>query len=259
MQRPTTGNPTTVGIIPARWNSSRFPGKPLHLIAGKSLLERVYERCASCPTLDAVLVATDDDRIAEAASAFGAHVAMTRSDHLSGTDRIAEVAEQLPDNTMIVNIQGDEPLISPDLIGQLAECLRSPTAAGIVTAAGIITDETEIADPNVVKVVVDAAGDALYFSRSPLPFRRHPDVDLPTLRHHGIYAFRRDALLRFVAAEPSLLERTEGLEQLRALHIGERIHVVLTAEASIGIDTPEQANRFETTLQDAKNSNHPVT
>lgn len=247
MQRSITGNPTTVGIIPARWASSRFPGKPLHPIAGKPLLQHVYERCQSCPALDAVIVATDDERIAQAADAFGAHVAMTRADHASGTDRVAEVAETLPEQAVILNIQGDEPLVSPGLIAELAHTLRA-SDAGLVTAASRITDAAEIADPNVVKVVVDARGDALYFSRSAIPYRRHPEVELPSLRHHGIYGFRRQALLRFVAAEPAALERVEGLEQLRALHIGERIRVVLTEENAVGIDTREQADKLEAML-----------
>ena len=247
MQRSNTGNPSTVGIIPARWASSRFPGKPLHLIAGKPLLQHVFERCNSCPALDTVIVATDDKRIASAAADFGAPVAMTRADHASGTDRVAEVAESLPEEAVILNIQGDEPLVSPGLIAELATSLRQ-SDAGLVTAASRITDETEIADPNVVKVVLDSHGDALYFSRSPIPYQRHPEAETPSLRHHGIYGFRRQALLRFVAADPAPLERAEGLEQLRALHIGERIRVVLTKEHAMGIDTPEQAEKLEALL-----------
>jgi 3-deoxy-manno-octulosonate cytidylyltransferase (CMP-KDO synthetase) len=247
MQRSITGTTSTVGIIPARWASSRFPGKPLHLIAGKPLLQHVYERCCSCPALDAVIVATDDTRIAEAAEAFGATVTMTRADHVSGTDRVAEAAATLPEETRILNIQGDEPLVSPNLIEQLATSLHA-SGAGLVTAASQITDQAELSDPNVVKVVVDASGNALYFSRSPIPYQRHPEAGVGSLRHHGIYGFQRQALLRFVAAEPAPLERAEGLEQLRALHIGERIHVVLTRETATGIDTREQADRLEALL-----------
>jgi len=247
MHRTPTETSATVGIIPARWDSSRFPGKPLHFIAGKPLVQHVFDQCRKCPSLQEVIIATDDDRIAKAAREFGATVAMTASDHPSGTDRIAEVAEQFPQYDTIINVQGDEPLVSPALITELVEALHT-SGSGMVTAAGPIDRPEDISDPNIVKVVLNGAGDALYFSRSPIPFRRSEVPDLATLRHHGIYGFRRDCLLRFVEAPPAPLELAEGLEQLRALHLGERIQVVITGETSVGIDTPEQAKELETFL-----------
>lgn len=232
-----------LGVIPARWGSTRFPGKPLHPIAGKALIQRVWEQCRKCRQLDEIVVATDDERIAAAVRDFGGEVVMTRSDHASGTDRIAEVARKRPGHDIIVNIQGDEPLISPALIGRLARDLGKDPGLPMITAANPLEPgAAEIADPNVVKVTVDRHGRALYFSRSPIPFPRNPGVDgLRYLRHKGIYGFRRAFLLRFVRWRPSLLEQVEGLEQLRALENGAAIRVVLTSDDSPGVDTPEQA------------------
>jgi 3-deoxy-manno-octulosonate cytidylyltransferase (CMP-KDO synthetase) len=235
--------PRALGVIPARWASSRFPGKPLHLIAGKSLIQRVWEQCRLCRQLDAVVIATDDDRIAAAVRAFGGEVAMTRPDHASGTDRIAEVARKRPDFDLVINIQGDEPLISPALIGRLVRDLAKDPALPMITAANPLDPGApEVTDPNVVKVTIDESGRALYFSRSPIPYPR--DAAVPGLRyyrHKGIYGFRRDFLLRFVRWKPSLLERVECLEQLRAMEHGASIRVILTDDDSPGVDTPEQA------------------
>lgn len=239
-----TGTPARVlGVIPARWGSTRFPGKPLHPIAGKALIHHVWDQCRKCRQLDAVVVATDDDRIAAAVRDFGGDVVMTRDDHASGTDRIAEVARKRPDFGIIINIQGDEPLISPALIGRLAREMAKDPALPMITAANPLDPGApEVGDPNVVKVTIDRSGRALYFSRSPIPYPRDATVEgLRYLRHKGIYGFRRDFLLQFVRWRPSLLERVEGLEQLRAMENGAAIRVVLTDDDSPGVDTPEQA------------------
>lgn len=232
-----------LGVIPARWGSTRFPGKPLHPIAGKALIHHVWDQCRKCRQLDAVVVATDDDRIADAVRAFGGEVVMTRADHPSGTDRIAEVARRRPGYDIIINIQGDEPLISPALIGKLAkEMVKAPDLPMITAANPLDPTAPEVNDPNVVKVTIDRHGRALYFSRSPIPYPRDPSVaGLRYLRHKGLYGYRRAFLLQFVRWRPSLLERVEGLEQLRAMENGAAIRVVLTDDDSPGVDTPEQA------------------
>lgn len=241
----STDSERTLVAIPARWGSTRFPGKPLHLIAGKPLVQHVWERCQECKQIDDVIIATDDARIAEAAAYFGAKTVLTDPDHPSGTDRIAEAANSFPDHRVVINVQGDEPLISPALIDELARSLRDDPAVKMITAAAPIQDPTQITDPNVVKVIFDTHGDALYFSRSPLPFQRNPDAWPRSYRHLGIYGFQRSFLFQFVAWPPSRLEQTESLEQLRALENGTRIRVVLTDELSPGVDTPEQAAAIE--------------
>lgn len=239
-----------VGIIPARWSSTRFPGKPLHLIAGKALLRRVWERCDKAKNLDSVIVATDDMRIAEAAFNWGAEVALTSTNHGSGTDRIAEVARKTEEFAFIVNIQGDEPLIEPRLIDRIVEKLRSDRAIQIVTAAHPFEYPKDARSPHQVKVVVDVAGNALYFSRAPIPFHEN---DRPVfLRHQGIYGFRRNALLQFVKWKPTPMERAESLEQLRALENGVKVHVLITAKGSPGIDTLADAEALEQKLARVK-------
>jgi len=235
-----------VGIIPARWSSTRFPGKPLHLIAGKALLRRVCERCDKAKNLDSVIVATDDMRIAEAALNWGAEVALTSKKHCSGTDRVAEVARKAKEFAFIVNIQGDEPLIEPRLIDRIVERLRSDRAIQIVTAAHPFEYAADALSPHQVKVVADVAGNALYFSRAPIPF--HEKNRSLFLRHQGIYGFRRNALLQFVKWKPAPLERAESLEQLRALENGVKVHVLITANGSPGIDTPADAKALEKRL-----------
>ena len=241
-------NGETIGVIPARWASSRFPGKPLHLIAGKPLVQHVWERCRDCDKLDRVVIATDDERILQAAKDFGAEVVMTSADHPTGTDRIAEAAAALPDAQYIINIQGDEPLIDPQLIDQLAVALHTDGEISMATAANAIDDEDLINDPNVVKCVLALNGDALYFSRSPLPYRRSESPALQLYRHKGIYAYRRDFLEKFVTWEPSPLELAESLEQLRALENNARIKVLITDDESPGVDTLEQAQAIEKLL-----------
>jgi len=235
-----------VAIIPARWSSTRFPGKPLHLVAGKPLLRRVMERCQRAKNLDALIIATDDMRIAEAALDWGAEVALTSPRHQSGTDRVAEVTRNTKGFAFVINIQGDEPLVDPRLIDQFVEKLRSDRNLDIITAAHPFENPEDALSPHQVKVVVDLNGNALYFSRAPIPFSRS-DRSL-FLRHQGIYGFRRDALLRFVKWKPGPLERTESLEQLRALENGVNVHVLVTKHGSPGVDTPADAESLERKL-----------
>src|SRR5262249_32113996 len=235
-----------VGIIPARWASTRFPGKPLHSIAGKPLLQHVWERCLRAKNLDAVIIATDDMRIASAAFDWRAEVALTSPKHRSGTDRIVEVARKSKEFAFIVNIQGDEPLVEPGLIDEIVKKLRTDHKIDIITAAHPFADSKDALSPHQVKVVVDLHGNALYFSRAPIPFSRQN-----ILRHQGIYGFRRRALLQFVKWKPSPLERAESLEQLRALENGVKVHVLVTKHGSPGIDTPEDAEALGASLREA--------
>jgi len=245
-----------VGIIPARWGASRFPGKPLHPICGKPLIQHVWERCQETCRLDSTLIATDDERIASAARKFGAEVCMTADDHPSGTDRIAEAACHCKDATHIINIQGDEPLISPQLIDQLAISLAENSKISMITAANPLKELKDREDSNIVKVVLNKHGDALYFSRSPIPFERQSTAAIqpvtPYYRHKGIYGFTREFLLQFVRWEPSPLEQAEQLEQLRALENGTSIRVIITDDESIGVDTPEQAETVSQLLNRAR-------
>lgn len=240
-----------LGIIPARFAASRFPGKPLHLIAGKPLVQRVIERCQLAKSLREVIVATDDERIAEVARKF-CRVEMTRADHPSGSDRIAEVASRCTCDA-VVNIQGDEPLIDPAVIDVVATAL---VGAEMSTAATPIKHVEEHDNPNVVKVVTNVAGRALYFSRRTIPFLRdHAGQSagaqlaaFPFLKHLGIYGYRRDALLRLVKFPQSPLEQAERLEQLRALENGIPIAVVRVDYDSVGVDVPADVARVERLL-----------
>jgi 3-deoxy-manno-octulosonate cytidylyltransferase (CMP-KDO synthetase) len=253
-----------VGIIPARWNSTRFPGKPLHLIAGKPLLRRTWEQSVRAKNLDTVIIATDDMRIAEAAFDWGAEVALTSPRHCSGTDRVAEVARKAKNFAYIINVQGDEPLVDPHLIDKLVETLRSDRKITIVTSAHPIEHPAEIASPHQVKVVVDVESKALYFSRAAIPSSRSGGLPASKqggalrkqlslfLRHQGIYGFRRRTLLQFVKWKPTPLERAESLEQLRALENGVTVHVLVTSKGSPGVDTPQDANALEQALLRAK-------
>jgi 3-deoxy-manno-octulosonate cytidylyltransferase (CMP-KDO synthetase) len=226
-------------IIPARWASTRFPGKPLHPLAGKPLLQHVWERCCAAREIARVIVATDDMRIATAAFDFGAEVAMTSPRHRSGTDRVAEVAAKLS-VSHIINVQGDEPLIDPALINRLAKTLRENPAIEMITAANPIAGAEQAASPHAVKVVLDRASNALYFSRSPIPFFRESD-SAAYHRHQGIYGYSKKFLLQFVKWKPTPLEKAESLEQLRALENGAKIRVLVTKSVSLGVDTPEDA------------------
>lgn len=234
-----------LGIIPARWASTRFPGKPLHPIAGKPLLQHVWEASQRARRLDHLIIATDDFRIAEAAFAWGAEVAMTSAHHSSGTDRIAEVAAKAKQFAHIVNIQGDEPMVDPKLIDRLVRELQRDRKLEMITAAHPFADPREAESPHQVKVVVNIKNEALYFSRGAIPFARDTAAPPQYLRHQGIYGYTRDLLLRFVRWKMSPLERAESLEQLRALENGVRIKVVMTDSGSPGVDTPEDARMME--------------
>ncbi len=228
----------------------------LHEIAGKPLVQHVWERCQACENLAHLVIATDDARIFDAAADFGAEACMTSPDHPSGTDRIAEVARLFPNFAAIVNIQGDEPLINPGLIDKLAIVLVENSSLEMVTAANPLDDDDLLTDPNVVKVVLAENGDALYFSRSSIPFQRTPNVEnFAFYRHKGIYGYQREFVLKFVDWPPGVLEQTEGLEQLRALENGARIRVTITDDDSPGVDTPEQARMVaETVLKQSSRS-----
>ena len=237
-----------IGIIPARWASSRFPGKPLHPLLGKPLLQHVFERATLCSELDELVIATDDGRIAALCKTIGAKVIHTRSDHPTGTDRIAEAAEQCEAATHVINIQGDEPLLEPELVDALARELRNNCDLPMITAGSPLDNLELIADSNVVKLVIDQNQNALYFSRSPIPFRRNDTPSLPTYRHLGIYGYRVDFLKTFINLPPSPLEMAEGLEQLRALENGATIRVHLTEHEAIGLDSPDQVPLIESLL-----------
>lgn len=253
-------------IIPARYASSRLPGKPLLMMGGKPMIQHVWERaCASHASR--VVIATDDERIRDAALAFGAEVCMTSAEHPSGTDRLQEVARllQLPDEALVVNVQGDEPLIPPALINQVANNLAACSEASMATLSEAIHEVAAVFNPNIVKVVSDCRGLALYFSRSPQPWVRdhfinqgtghfQPDA-LPAgvnfQRHIGIYAYRVAFLNQYVTWPPAPLEQAEQLEQLRALWQGHRIHVAEACEHHPhGVDTPEDYLRLKTLLKD---------
>ncbi|MEP6708756.1 MAG: 3-deoxy-manno-octulosonate cytidylyltransferase [Verrucomicrobiota bacterium] len=242
----------TVGIIPARWGSTRFPGKLLHPIAGQPLLQHVWERCQQAQSLDALIIATDDIRIAEAAFDWGAEVALTSSQHASGTDRIAEVARNLRGVTHIINVQGDEPLIDPKLIDRLVAALRRDRTLEMITAAHPFENAAEASSPHQVKVIVDLRGNALYFSRFAIPFPRDRSAPVKYLRHQGIYGFRRKTLLQFVKWKSTPLERAESLEQLRALENGVKVYVLITKHGSPGVDTLEDAVALERKLARAR-------
>ena len=238
--------PKVAVVIPARYGSTRFPGKPLFKIAGKPLIQHVWERCGKARGITAIIVATDDMRIAEAAFDFGAEVSMTSPKHRSGTDRCAEVAKRLRGFTHIINVQGDEPLIDPALISRLAKTLTADKDIDMITAANAFGSDEDAGNPNAVKVVLDREGNALYFSRSVIPFPR--DGSPRYLRHQGIYGYSAKFLLQFVKWKPGALEACEQLEQLRALENGARIRVLLTKSASLGVDAPEDAALVERML-----------
>jgi 3-deoxy-manno-octulosonate cytidylyltransferase (CMP-KDO synthetase) len=246
-----------LGVIPARYASSRFPGKALVRIASKSMLEHVYERVSLARYLSAVLIATDDERIAREAARFGAPVRMTRADHLSGTDRVAEVASA-ETAELIVNVQGDEPLIDPAAIDAAVLPLLDEPAIPMVTLKKRIEDPHEIDDPNVVKVVTDRFQNAIYFSRSTIPYSRDRAREgTAHYKHIGLYVYRRDFLLKYSSLPVGPLEKAERLEQLRALENGHSIRVVETDYESVGVDTPADLEKvtklFEASLTGMKN------
>ena len=225
-------------VIPARYASTRLPGKPLKDVAGKPMICRVYDRASQAKTLAGVVVATDDERILRAVEDHGGRAMMTAKDHPTGTDRLAEVAEAYPDVDLIINVQGDEPLIEPPLIDELGRAFDGDAELQMATVMTPMEDEAEQKNPNNVKVVTDKNGCALYFSRSLLPYPRN-DAGTPVYKHIGIYAYRRDFLLAYAKMAPTPLERTESLEQLRALENGYKIKCIRTNARFVGVDTPE--------------------
>jgi 3-deoxy-manno-octulosonate cytidylyltransferase (CMP-KDO synthetase) len=237
---------SVLAVLPARYGSTRFPGKPLTPIAGKPMIQHVWERTGAAKSVDEVVVATDDERIRDACRAFGAEVEMTRDDHPTGTDRLAEVAARRS-HEVIVNVQGDEPLIEGFVVDAAVEALLSDERASMSTLVHRAEPEA-FDDPNRVKVVLDAQGFALYFSRAPIPYRRK-DTGLAPLQHVGLYVYRRDFLLEIVKLERSPAERTEELEQLRALENGFRIRAAeIEGWSSVPVDVPEDVPIVEAAL-----------
>ena len=238
---------SVLAVIPARFQSTRLPGKILADIAGKPMIEHVYRRAAAASRVHAVLVATDDERIAQAVRSFGGAALMTRADHASGTDRIAEVVGQLPCRA-VVNVQGDEPLIEPDTIDAAIAPILADTSVEMSTLSRPFQSLEEFKSPHVVKVVTDLQGNALYFSRSPIPYPRTDGLPAAARAHVGLYVYRRETLLKLAAAPAVPLELEESLEQLRALAHGIRIRVVETRHAAAGVDTPEDLERVRQTM-----------
>lgn len=251
-------------IIPARYASVRLEGKLLLPIAGRPLILHTLEQAAKAETISRVIVATDNERIRQIVSDAGGHAVLTSPDHQSGSDRIAEVARELPQNSIIVNVQGDEPLISPATIDKAVRALLDDDSADISTTCETITDPRDVLNADIVKVVVDERGFALYFSRSPIPYPRDavrasgnietalagdPGFSGRYRKHTGLYVFRREYLLKFTQMKQTVLEKTEMLEQLRALENGGRIKVVETIEGSIGVDTAEDLERVRRQLE----------
>ncbi|MEP6916231.1 MAG: 3-deoxy-manno-octulosonate cytidylyltransferase [Acidobacteriota bacterium] len=236
---------TAVAVIPARYQSSRLPGKALAAIGGKPMIEHVYRRTAAARSITSVIVATDDERIYRAVLAFGGVARMTSPTHQSGTDRIAEIAADL-DCALIVNVQGDEPLMEPAMIDQAVAPFAADPALMMSTLRRRIDDPAELHNPNVTKVVVDRDGFALYFSRAPIPFARQGCPPAPAWRHIGLYVYRRECLLRLAALPQTAMEQSEALEQLRALEYGIRIKAEETTFESVGVDTPEDLERVRT-------------
>ena len=236
-----------VAVIPARWAATRFPGKPLAILAGRPLVVHVLEACQRAGAFAEVRVATDDERIAVAVSAAGGMVERTRPDHLSGTDRVAEVAARLPPAVqVVVNVQGDEPLVHPEALRALAAAFDDPAVEMATLVRPLREDER--GSPNVVKAVLDRRSDALYFTRADVPFSRD-GAAVQRWAHQGLYGYRRATLLRLAALPATPLERAESLEQLRALENGIRIRCVPASHTSIGVDTPEDLERVEALLR----------
>jgi len=240
--------PKVAVVIPSRYASTRLPAKPLHPIAGKPLVQHVWERCARARGIETVIVATDDARIAEAARSFGAEVAMTSLKHRSGTDRVAEVAKKLRGFTHIINVQGDEPLVDPAVVSKLAASMAKDRKIEMITSASIFAPEDDLTNPNMVKVVLDRESNGLYFSRSLIPYVRNDGMRPQFYRHQGIYGYTTKFLLQFVKWKPGVLEQAESLEQLRALENGAKIRVVLAKHAAVSVDTPEDVAAVERLL-----------
>ena len=225
-------------VIPARYASTRLPGKPLSMIAGKPMIQHVYERACQAQLPNEVVVATDNELVEKAVLDFGGKAVMTSPDHPSGTDRLAEVALMYPDVDVIVNVQGDEPMIPPEVIHRLAEAFNGDADLNMATMK-VVMDEEDYENPAAVKVVTDQQGYALYFSRSLMPYPRNKPEGFKVFKHVGIYAYRRNFLLKYAALAPTPLEKAESLEQLRALENGYKIKVLESDFQGIGVDTPE--------------------
>lgn len=241
-----------IAVIPSRYSATRLPGKPLVSLAGKPMIQRVWERTKQAKRVTRVLIATDDDRILKAAAGFGAEAVMTRSEHRTGTERVAEVAAAIHtgDQEVFVNVQGDEPLVEPEAIDTLIEAIESEEGVSVATLMVPIGNPADIMDPNVVKVVLDFDGNALYFSRAPIPWvrDRQGPVHAQHMKHLGLYAFRRAALLDFATLPVGDLERIEQLEQLRWMENGYKIRVAETEHDSVSVDVPEDVARVEKLL-----------
>jgi 3-deoxy-manno-octulosonate cytidylyltransferase (CMP-KDO synthetase) len=245
---------TSVVVIPARFSSIRFPGKPLALLHGKPIIQHVHEQATKAKLIDSVIVATDNDKIFDVVTEFGGKAVMTSSKHESGTDRIAEAVRDINCN-IVINVQGDEPFIRPEMIDDVVTILNEDNRAAIATLAKKTNDVSEITSPNVVKVVTDSEGFALYFSRSPIPYHRdnwssldgieHSTGTGKVFKHIGIYGFRKEALLKYTQLRKSRLEMVEKLEQLRALDAGMKIKVGETVHETLGIDTVEDLRKAE--------------
>lgn len=235
-----------LGVIPARYQSTRLPGKPLAMIGDKPMIQWVYEAASKATLLQEVLVATDDERILRAVQGFGGQVELTAADHPTGTDRLAEVARR-HENELIINIQGDEPLIQGEVINSVIRPLLDDPSLPMTTAKTLLTDPTQIKEPSVVKVICNESGEALYFSRSPIPYPRH-QAQAVYWKHIGLYGYRRDFLLHYIQLPQTSLELAESLEQLRVLSHGYRIKVVEVADDSVGVDTVEDLERVRQVL-----------
>lgn len=244
-----------LAVVPARHASTRFPGKPLAKIAGRPMIQHVVERVRQAQKVSRVIVATEDERIQKAVESFGGEAILTRPDHRTGTDRVAEVAAHVKAQ-IYVNVQGDEPLIDPDTVDALVEAMMENSETHIATPCAAIEQPKDIMDPNIVKVVRDFDGNALYFSRAPIPWVRDTarTVAPRHWKHLGLYAFRRDALLEFATLPPGELERVEQLEQLRWLENGFRIVVVETDYDAVSVDVPSDVERVEKLLAAAAKS-----
>lgn len=228
-------------VIPARYASTRLPGKPLADIAGKPMIQRVYEQVAKAKKPALIIVATDDQRVFDKVESFGGMALMTQPNHPTGTDRLAEVASHHQDVDVIINVQGDEPLIDADVIDQLADLFLEDADLQMATVASPLLED-EYDEPSAVKVICNKQGDAMYFSRSLIPYPRHAFIN-PPMKHVGIYAYRRQFLLDYAKMDPTPAEETESLEQLRALENGYAIRVIKTDKRFVGVDTPEDLER----------------
>src|ERR1700680_4216221 len=239
-----------VVVIPARYGSTRLPGKPLVSLNGQSMIQRVYERAKLAKRIHQVIVATDDDRIVQAVTSFGGEARMTRTDHRTGTERVAEVAAHV-DGQIFVNVQGDEPLLEPEVVDAAISALLEDAAASIASVATPIKNKADILDPNIVKTVLDFDENALYFSRAPIPWLRDAaaKMEVRHLKHLGLYVFQRDALLEYPTLPQGTLEKIEQLEQLRWLENGWKIRIAEVDHDSVSVDVPEDIPKVEKLLQ----------